>query len=456
MFFNSINPYTGKVIKEYKYLNSKEIDNTINNTNTAFLEWKKTTIKYRTESLRKAAAILVDQKQKYGRIMAEEMGKPISVGEAEALKSAWVCNYYAENAKDFLKNEHIKTECSESFVTFQPLGIIFAVMPWNFPFWQVFRFAAPSLIAGNACLLKHAPNVPECAIEIENIFLKAGFPEFLFKSIFVDIPLVENVINNRFVKGITLTGSERAGQSVAALAGKALKKSVMELGGSDPYIILDDADMESAVNSCIISRMLNSGQTCISAKRFIVVKSRLKEFEKIFVEEISKLQFGDPMNSETKFGPMARFDLRDGLKLQVEKSISLGAKCIYRSSIPDNSNAAFYPIEVLTDVTKGMPAFDEELFGPVASIISAEDEIDAINIANDTCYGLGAAIFTKDIKKGLKIATEELNAGACAVNDFVKSDPRLPFGGINSSGYGTELCHYGMKEFVNIKSISVK
>ncbi len=456
MFFKTINPYTGKVLKKYRYLDKHEIVNVIENTNAAFLEWKKTTIQHRAGLLKKAEKILVERKKEFGELMAMEMGKPVAVGRGESVKSASVCNYYAENAEIFLKDEVIETEAQRSFACFEPLGLIFAVMPWNFPFWQVFRFAAPALMAGNGCLLKHAPNVPECSLAIENIFREAGFPKHIFSSMFVDIPLVENIISNPFVKGVTLTGSERAGTSVASLAGKYLKKSVMELGGSDPYIVLEDADIKSAVETCIISRLVNSGQTCISGKRFIVVKSCIKEFEELFVEGMRKVRFGNPMDENVKYGPLARYDLRDNLHRQVKESIKLGAKCLFKGDITNDSQGAFYPAVVLSNVKKGMPAFDEELFGPVAAIISAEDERDAINIANDTCYGLGAAIFTRNIEKGTRIASKELNAGACAVNDFVRSDPRLPFGGINRSGYGCELSHYGMKEFVNVKSIYVK
>jgi len=456
MFFESVNPYNGKVIGKYKYLNEDEIKNLIEQTHAAFIGWKRTSFKYRTDLLKKAAEILIARKKEFSEIMAMEMGKPVSVGRGESEKCALVCNYYAENAEAFLKDEIIETEAQKSFACFEPLGVIFAVMPWNFPFWQVFRFAAPALMAGNGCLLKHAPNVPGCALAIESVFREAGFPEYIFLSMFVDLPLVENIIAHPFVKGITLTGSERAGQSVATLAGKYLKKSVMELGGSDPYIILEDADLKSAVETCIISRLVNSGQTCISGKRFIVVKSRLKEFKKLFVEGMSEILFGNPMDEKVKYGPLARNDLRDNLHRQVEESIKMGAKCLFKGETPDDSNGVFYPAVVLTNVKKGMPAFDEELFGPVAAILTAEDEQDAINIANDTCYGLGAAVFTADIENGTRIAAKELNAGACAVNDFVRSDPRMPFGGINRSGYGCELSYYGMKEFVNVKSVYVK
>ena len=457
MFFETINPYSGDVIKKYRYCNESEILEAIDNVHDKFLNWEKTDLKYRAKLMKNVAELLEKNKDEYAQIMSMEMGKPISVSRGEAEKCSALCQYYVENTESFLRPETIKTEASNSFITFEPLGIIFAVMPWNFPFWQVFRYAVPALMAGNGCLLKHAPNVPECALAIERIFKEAGFPENIFKSVFVDIPLVETIISHPFIKGVTLTGSERAGTSVASLAGKYLKKSVMELGGSDPYVVLEDADMEQTVEICVSSRLINSGQTCISGKRFIVVKSRLEEFTKLFIEKMSRITFGNPMDEETKYGPMARRDLRDNLAGQVEKSIELGAKCLFKGDLPlENPAGTFYPVVVLTNVEKGMPAYDEELFGPVSVIYPAKTKEEAIKIANDTPYGLGAAVFTSNIEEGIRLATKELNAGVCYVNDFVKSDPRLPFGGINRSGYGTELSSYGIKEFVNIKTISVK
>ena len=451
----SINPTNNKVIKEYNELTPVEVKSKIENAHIAFLKWKETSFEYRTKLMKKAADILKERSKEYAQLMTSEMGKLLRSGKAEAEKCGWVCSYYAENAEKFLAPEEIKTEMSSSFVTFNPLGVILAVMPWNFPFWQVFRFAAPALMAGNACLLKHASNVPGCALAIEEIFQEAGFPKDVFQTLLIGSRQVSDVIENPHVKAVTLTGSTPAGRAVAAKAGEMIKKCVLELGGSDPYIILEDADMEMTVEKCVISKLINSGQSCIAAKRFIVVESIREQFESLFLEKMENQVIGDPTDPETTIGPMARIDLRDELHQQVMKSIDKGAKCLLGGYIPQ-MEGAFYPVTILTDVTQGMPAYDEELFGPVAAIISAKDENEAIEIANDTIFGLGAAVFTSNIEKGKKIAANLLDAGCCFVNDFVKSDPRLPFGGIKESGFGRELSHYGIKEFVNIKTVCVK
>ena len=382
------------------------------------------------------------------------MGKPLQGGRAEIDKCADVCEYYAKNGAKFLKNEAVDTEASKSYVNFQPIGIVLAVMPWNFPFWQVFRFLAPALMAGNAALLKHASNVFGCAIEIEKIIIEAGFPENLLRTLLITGNEVEQVIENPLVQAISLTGSTEAGKKVAAKAASLLKKSVLELGGSDPYLILEDADIELAAESCVNSRLINSGQSCIAAKRFIVVKSIEKEFTELFRKKMSAKVMGDPMDKNTDIGPQARPDLRDELHQQVLKSIKLGAKCILGGEITAGAHS-FYPPTILTEVKKGMPAYEEELFGPVAAIISADDQEDAIRIANDTIFGLGAAVFTNDLKRGETIASRFLDAGACFVNAMVRSDPRLPFGGIKQSGYGRELGVYGIREFVNVKTVLV-
>ena len=387
--------------------------------------------------------------------MTLEMGKPIAQSRAEVEKCAWVCEYYAENAEKFLSDELITTDASKSFVTFQPLGVVLAVMPWNFPFWQVFRFAAPSLMAGNSGILKHASNVSGCALAIEEVFREAGFPKNLFKTILVPSSEMESVIKNEKIKAVTLTGSVPAGKSVAKTAGSVLKKTVMELGGSDPYVILEDADLEMAAETCVNARLINGGQSCIAAKRFIVVEKIYNEFEKLFVEKMKLKKMGDPFDESNDLGPQASVSLRDDLHKQVEKSIKLGAELLLGGKIPE-IKGAYYPPTVLSNVKKGMPAYDEELFGPVAAIIKSKDETEAIKIANDTIFGLGAAVFTSDMKRGEKIAKEKLQAGCCFVNAFVKSDPRLPFGGIKESGYGRELSAFGIKEFVNIKTIYIK
>ncbi|MCH8012140.1 MAG: NAD-dependent succinate-semialdehyde dehydrogenase [Candidatus Marinimicrobia bacterium] len=454
MSITAINPATGELIKEYPELTPDEVQEAINKSNLAFQSWRKVKVYDRAKLMKKAAQVLRDKANEYGELMALEMGKPIKEGRAEVEKCAWVCDYYAENTEKFLQHEFISTDASKSFVTFQPLGVILAVMPWNFPFWQVFRFAAPSLMAGNSGILKHASNVPGCALAIEEVFKEAGFPEYVFKSLLIGSRQVNAVIENPHVKAITLTGSTPAGRAVAGKAGELLKKTVLELGGSDPYIILEDADLEAAVTACVTSRLINAGQSCIAAKRFIVVKSLLPQFEELYYERMKSAKMGDPMDESTEVGPQARHDLRDELHEQVKKSIDMGATCLLGGKIPPGEGA-FYPPTILTGVKKGMPAYDEELFGPVAAIIPVSDEEEAIHVANDSIFGLGAAVFTGDESKGERIATEQLEAGCCFVNAFVRSDPRLPFGGIKESGYGRELSHYGIKEFVNVKTVYI-
>lgn len=454
MTIESINPVNDQKIKSYTTMEGKEVDNIIDKVHSDFLIWNIQSFKLRAACLLKMATDLLENKLKYGRLMAEEMGKPITQGCAEIEKCVWVCRYYAEQGELFLKDEIIKTEVQKAFITYQPLGIILGIMPWNFPFWQVFRAAVPTMMAGNGFLLKHSSNVIGCALAIESIFKKAGFPENLFRALIIENSSVKRIIENKYIQGITLTGSSKAGATVAAQAGAVIKKTVLELGGSDPYIVLANADIESAVKKCVTSRMLNAGQSCIAAKRFIVEKSISKEFQELFVEEMKTYIMGNPIEESCNLGPMARKDLRDSLHIQVEQSIKAGAKVILGGKLPA-SPGAYYPPTVLINLAKGMPAYDEEMFGPVASIIVAKDEAEAIDIANDTSFGLGAAVFTKDIEKGQDIARNKLQAGSCFVNDFVKSDPRLPFGGIKESGYGRELGLFGIHEFVNIKTVSV-
>lgn len=454
MSIKSISPTTGETTKTYEEMSSGEVSEIIEKTHRAFLDWKETDFAERSRLMKRAGKILRDRTDAYAGLMADEMGKPITQGVSEAEKCAWVCDYYAENARRFLKHEIVKTDAKKSFVTFRPLGVVLAVMPWNFPFWQVFRFAAPALMAGNAGVLKHASNVPGCALAIEQVFREAGFPEHLFRTLLIGSPVVASIIENPLVKAVTLTGSTPAGKAVASKAGEMLKKTVLELGGSDPYIILEDADLEKAVLTCVTSRLINSGQSCIAAKRFVVVKPLRERFERLYVERMSKSRMGDPRQKETEVGPQARHDLRDELHRQVQKSIQNGARCLLGGIIPEGKGA-YYPPTVLTDVKPGMPAYEEELFGPVASIITVKDEKEAIRVANDSSFGLGAAVFTGETDRGERIATRELEAGACFVNDFVRSDPRLPFGGVKESGYGRELSHYGIKEFVNVKTVFV-
>jgi succinate-semialdehyde dehydrogenase/glutarate-semialdehyde dehydrogenase len=382
------------------------------------------------------------------------MGKPLKQGAAEVEKCALGCDYYADNAEAHLAPDTIKTENSKSYVAFEPLGVVLAIMPWNFPLWQVYRFAAPALMAGNVGVLKHASNVPGCALVIEEIFTQAGFPEGVFRTLLIGNKQVQAVIEHPLVRAVTLTGSTAAGKTVAAQAGAVLKKTVLELGGSDPYVVLEDADLDHAVQTCVNSRLINSGQSCIAAKRFVVVEPVLAAFTDRFVALMKTKKAGDPLIEGTDVGPQARRDLRDDLHKQVIASIERGATLLLGGEVPPGKGA-YYPATVLADVKPGMPAYDEELFGPVAAIIGAKDEEDAVRIANDTIFGLGAAVFTKDAKRGERIA-RKLEAGATFVNRSVASDPRLPFGGIKESGYGRELGGYGIKEFVNVKTVCVK
>jgi succinate-semialdehyde dehydrogenase / glutarate-semialdehyde dehydrogenase len=452
---SSINPTNNNLIKTYNELSGEESSQIISLADESFTNWKETKFSIRSELMKNAAKVLRENSAEYSVLMTTEMGKPILQSRAEVEKCAWVCDYYAENAEKFLEDEIIKTEATKSFVSYQPLGVILAVMPWNFPFWQVFRFAAPNLMAGNVGLLKHASNVSGCALAIEKVFRKAGFPENIFRTLLVTSKNVKDIISNEKVRAVTLTGSVPAGQSVASLAGSLIKKTVLELGGSDPYVVLEDADLEKAVVSCVNSRLINAGQSCIAAKRFIVVESVYNEFEKLFLDFMSKKKMGDPLDEKNDLGPQANVQLRDELHKQVLKSVKQGAELILGGTIPE-MDGAFYPPTILKNVKHGMPAFDEELFGPVAALIKAEDENDAINLANKSIFGLGAAVFTNDIERGERIAKEKLNAGCCFVNDYVKSDPRLPFGGIKESGYGRELSPFGIKEFVNIKTVYIK
>jgi succinate-semialdehyde dehydrogenase / glutarate-semialdehyde dehydrogenase len=453
--FTSINPATGSVVATYPGHSPEEIREILQQTNNAQRQWAKTSFDERADLMQAAARELLSNKEVYARLMTEEMGKPISQGRAEVEKCADVCRYYAEHAGEFLRNEPISMEGQESYTAFRPLGVVLAVMPWNFPLWQVFRFAAPALMAGNGAVLKHASNVMGSALAIESVFRKAGFPEQLFRTLKAGSRQVAAIIEDPVVKAVTLTGSVGAGSAVAAKAGEMLKKTVMELGGSDPYLVLEDADLPAAANTCAKSRLINSGQSCIAAKRFIVVEAVYDAFLKLFVEAMRAKKMGDPMAHDTDLGPQATPALRDELHGQVHKSMEAGARCLLGGTIPQR-DGAWYPATVLSEVKPGMPAYDEELFGPVASVIRAKDEQDAIRIANDTVFGLGAAVFTRNRERGREIAEKHLEAGCCFVNDFVKSDPRLPFGGIGHSGYGRELSYFGIREFTNIKAVVVK
>lgn len=454
MSIRSVNPATGEQVATYDAMSNDAVAEIVGRTHDAFLAWRRTSFEQRARAMRSAAQILRDEAEALAQLMAVEMGKPVRDGIAEAQKCATCCDYYAEGAARLLAREQVKTEARSSFVTFNPLGVVLAVMPWNFPLWQVFRFAAPALMAGNAAVLKHASNVPGCALAIERIVRKAGFPEHLFRTLMIGNQAVDAVIAHPLVRAVTLTGSSAAGRAVARKAGELLKKTVLELGGSDAYLVLEDADVDLAAKICTKGRLINVGQSCIAAKRFIVVESVRRAFEERFVQAMKAARQGDPLKRETEIGPLARRDLRDTLHQQVEQSVQRGARCLLGGRVPDGPGA-FYPPTVLTDVAKGMPAYEEELFGPVAAVIPVKDEAAAIAVANDSTFGLGAAVITRDIERGERIASEEIEAGSVFVNDAVRSDPRLPFGGIKESGYGRELSGYGIKEFVNIKTVVI-
>jgi succinate-semialdehyde dehydrogenase/glutarate-semialdehyde dehydrogenase len=454
MTISSINPATGKTIKSYDEMTPQQLASAIGETHGAWQAWRASSYADRATLIKKAGSLLRQRKADLARLMADEMGKPLAQGGAEVEKCAWGCDYYADNTEAHLAPDHIKTESTKSYVAFEPLGVVLAIMPWNFPLWQVFRFAAPALMAGNAGLLKHASNVPGCALAIEQIFKDAGVPAGSFRTLLIGSKQVRAAIEHPLVRAVTLTGSTPAGKAVASQAGAVLKKTVLELGGSDPYLILDDADLEYAATTCVNSRLINGGQSCIAAKRFIVLQSVLEPFTDRFVAFMKSKKVGDPLTDGIDVGPQARHDLRDALHKQVRTSIERGATLVLGGEIPPG-NGAYYPPTVLTDVRPGMPAYDEELFGPVAAIIAARDEDDAVRIANDSIFGLGAAVFTRDVLRGERIA-RRLEAGSTFVNSFVASDPRLPFGGIKESGYGRELGQYGIREFVNAKTVVVK
>jgi len=451
----AINPSTGQPIATYEEMPAAELRAAIAAGHKSFLKWRKLPIAARTEPLRATAQLLRARATEYAKLMATEMGKPLPQGKAEAEKCAWACDYYADHAEAFLAPELVATDAARSYVAYRPLGVIFAIMPWNFPFWQVLRFAAPTLAGGNAALLKHSPNVPGCALAIEQLLRDAGFPEGLFQALLVSVPQTKSVIRHRHVAAVTLTGSTAAGKAVAKEAGARLKKYVLELGGSDPYLVLEDADLDAAVEACATSRLINSGQSCIAAKRFVVVEPVRAEFERRLLERMGRVRAGNPLDGDFDIGPMARADLRDRLHEQVERSVASGARLLLGGTVPSGPGF-FYPATVLSDVAKGMPAYSEELFGPVASVIGVKDAKAAIKVANDTTYGLGAAVFTANDERGERIAADELEAGSCFVNAFVRSDPRMPFGGIKESGIGRELGRHGMLEFQNAKTVYVR
>lgn len=451
MTIDSVDPATGETIARYEEMPGAEVSAAIEAAHRAFLAWRETPFAERSARLDRAAELLRARRDDHAALMAREMGKPLQQGRAEADKCAWVCEHYAEHAESLLADQPVETEARRSYVTFQPLGVILAVMPWNFPYWQVFRFAAPNLAAGNGAVLKHASNVFGCALAIEEVFREAGFPEGLFRALLIGSKPVDAVIEHPRVAAVTLTGSTAAGAAVAAKAGSQIKKTVLELGGSDPYLVLEDADLEHAAQTCVDWRLINSGQSCIAAKRFLVVDEVYEEFERLFVEKMAAKRMGDPFDEGNDLGPQARWDLRDDVHEQVRRSVEAGARLLLGGEVPDGPGA-FYPPTVLAGVVPGMAAFDEEVFGPVAALVRVADEAEAIELANRSVYGLGAAVFTRDLARGDRVA-RRLAAGCCFVNAGVKSDPRLPFGGIRHSGHGRELGEPGIREFVNAKTI---
>jgi succinate-semialdehyde dehydrogenase/glutarate-semialdehyde dehydrogenase len=450
----SIDPSSGQQIRTYPETPPEGVAAALSAADRIRREWRETSFEGRAALLRGVAARLRGGREAFASLMAAEMGKPLAQGRAEVDKCASVCDYYAERAAEFLAAESIPSDARRSYVAFRPLGTVLAVMPWNFPFWQVFRFAAPALMAGNAALLKHASNVCGCALAIGEVFREAGAPEGLFGVLLIGGARVGGVIAAPEVHAVTLTGSTPAGRAVAAAAGSALKKTVLELGGSDPYVILEDADLDAAAETCAAARLINSGQSCIAAKRFIVPRAVHDAFVERFVAAMRARRMGEPTDETVQVGPQARRDLRVELHRQVVESLKRGARVILGGE-PAPGPGAFYPPTVLLQVRPGMPAYEEELFGPVASVIAAEDEEDAIRIANDSAFGLGAAVFSRDAARAERIAADRLEAGSCFVNAFVRSDPRLPFGGIKGSGYGRELSHFGIREFVNVKTVYV-
>ena len=448
--FKSIHPFDQSVVGEFPLMNSSDVQKKLDLASKAFAEWKKTSFAHRGSLMLKVASIIRNNKEEYARTIALEMGKLLSEAKAEVEKSATACEYFAQHAEEFLKDQTVVTEAKRSFVAFQPVGALFAIMPWNFPFWQVFRFAAPALMAGNVGLLKHAPNVTRCSLIIEKIFSEAGFPPGVFQSLIIEVNLVEGIISSDIIQGVALTGSEAAGSQVGSIAGKNIKRTVLELGGSDAFIVLPDADLEKTVKIATQSRMQNVGQSCIAAKRFIVLEEIKERFIAQFAESIQSLVQGDPFNEKSTLGPLARLDLAEKLEVQLRKSTEAGAKLL----VGGQRNGCNFQATLLDNVRPGMAAFEEETFGPLAAVITAKTEDEAIALANKTRYGLGATVWTRDLIKAERIA-RELDSGSVLINALMRSDVRLPFGGVKKSGYGRELSEFGIKEFVNVKTISV-
>jgi succinate-semialdehyde dehydrogenase/glutarate-semialdehyde dehydrogenase len=453
--FPTVNPATGEQGAVHEGMTAEEAHAAAAAARSAFLDWRRTSFAERTRLMHAAAGVLRRREDKFARLMTEEMGKTVDDGRAEIEKCAVACDWFADNAEGYLSRQPTDIGGPEAFVTFNPLGVVLAVLPWNVPFWQVVRFAAPALMAGNAGVLKHASNVPGCALALEQVFREAGFPADLFRTLLIPSQDVKALIEDANVAAVTLTGSVAAGRSVASIAGGALKKSVLELGGSDAYLVLEDADVRAAAKVCATARMVNGGQSCIAGKRFIAVRPVRAAFEAALVEAMAAYEMDDPREPGTRLGPMQSVKARDDIHAQVQASVHAGARLLLGGEVPDRPGA-WYPATVLTDVKPGQPAHDEEVFGPVAAIIEAEDEADAIRIANDSEFGLGSGVLTGDLDRGRRIAAEGLEAGLSFVNENVRSDPRMPFGGVKHSGYGRECSAYGIREFTNIKSVHVR
>ena len=453
MAIATINPATGETLETFAPQTQAEIDRCLALAHEQFAAWSRTTFAKRTQSMLRAAEILETEKVVLGRLMTTEMGKPISAAIAEAEKCATACRYYAENAERFLADERMPTSDGEAWVAYQPLGAVLAIMPWNFPFWQVIRFAAPALMAGNVGVLKHASNVPRCALALPDVFSRAGFPAGAFQALLVESSAVEGIISDDRIAAVTLTGSEGAGRAVASAAGRNLKKSVLELGGSDPFVIMPSADLEKATATAVTARMINNGQSCIAAKRFIVHDAIYDRFLDAFVRQVAALRIGDPMDERTQLGPLATAAIRDGLDQQVKATVSAGARVLTGGN-PLDRPGFYYAPTVLCDIPDGSPADDEELFGPVASVWKARDIDHALDIANGTGFGLGASAWTNDTQERSRFA-RDLEAGLVFINGMVASEPTLPFGGVKRSGYGRELGTFGIREFVNIKAVKL-
>ncbi len=451
MSIQTINPTTGEVLETFEPYSKEQINEALDQAHQTFLQWRTTTFAERAKHLHSVASHLRDRKTELARIAVLEMGKSITEAEAEVEKCAWNCDFFAENAERFLADENVASNATESYVAFRPLGVVLAVMPWNFPYWQVFRFAAPALMAGNTAVLKHASNVLRVSLEIERIFQEAGLPQGVFRTVLVPGAETSKLIEDPRIAAVTLTGSEAAGVEVAGTSGRMLKKTVLELGGSDAFIVLEDADLDEAAQVAVTARFQNNGESCIAAKRFIVVESVAEAFEQKFVANTARLKVGNPLEYDTKVGPLARKDLRDILDQQVQQSIQQGAKVLIGGKVREGKGN-FYEPTILTNVTPGMPVFTDETFGPTAAVIRARDAEHALELANDSKFGLSSNLWTRNIERARQLATR-IEAGGVFINGMTASDPRLPFGGVKSSGYGRELSSFGIQEFVNVQTV---